>query len=162
MITWTPQTPNDELPEGVREAVERAKDQITIAEAEALRLRQLADSSEHAANEAHKRKIELDEEILRDETFVGKIKEDISALETTLNVMRVEQADLQSDLVKHAEEKEKLIVDIHELARQKTLSDAEILSKEEELKTKLGDFNSADTLLKEKVEKIATFLESIR
>jgi len=161
-IHWTTETPSENLPDEVREAVERAKNQITLDEAESLRLRNLADSAEHAANESHKRKVELDEQIAKGEAFLEKLNKDISDLETTLNTMRVEQADLNRSNEEKRSEMSVLNVDLAELARQKALVEDEISAKQLDFEKKLIDFNAKDSALDEKVKKMSDFLDSLR
>ncbi len=51
------------LPEDIRAAIERSKNLVTTNEAEALRLQELAISSQYTVNELHKQKIELERQI---------------------------------------------------------------------------------------------------
>lgn len=51
------------LPEDVRAAIEQSRNIVTINEAEALRLRELAISHQYTVNELHKQKVELEEQV---------------------------------------------------------------------------------------------------
>lgn len=51
------------LPEDVRAAIEQSRNIVTINEAEALRLRELATSHQYTVNELHKQKVELEEQV---------------------------------------------------------------------------------------------------
>lgn len=84
-------SPDVTLPEELQRAVDASRNLVTINEAEAIRLRELANSSQYTVNELHKAKIDAEVQLIALEAKKAELEkrcEELSGLITELSASR--------------------------------------------------------------------------
>lgn len=147
---------NIELPAELARAIEQSRNIVTVNEAEALRLQELANSMKYTVNELHKEEVELEGNVLNLRASIGLL----AAQEETLRFIVDEEEEA---LRKAKEDSAKIsaeISDAHAILSKSAEvirnREAEVLKKENalelgeiELKNARGDIARREGLIKE-------------
>lgn len=160
-MSITQPSDNLELPADVIAAIERSRNLISINEAEAIRLRELALSSQYTVNELHKQKVELEEQVANLRQMAEKLNVESAAARDTLREKRSAIVEAEENIARinnEAAETKRLLDTARADMSQR---EADVLRKEAGVAAENALVAARCASAKEQEEKIKAFAASL-
>lgn len=151
-MTQLIQPQEDQLPARIKQNVEKAKNLVTLHEAEAKRFKALAVSEQYTVDQLVKQKIELKEQIKELEETLNSLKVEAKKVTYSVADKTKELAKLSEELASIKAEREKLEVSKRGLEDEQEELKAQSFKKEEDLKIRTAEVVLREESVKEKIE----------
>lgn len=154
-------SPDVTLPEDLKRAIEDSRNIVSVNEAEALRLRELALSSQYSVNELQKTKKDLDDAVLILTESKETLKNDVVALQNEIKELQDEKSAVSKSLQDEKQAKDDFLNGLSAKEAEITSKEAEITAKTEELSKKATELEAKSKELEEQEQKIKVFADSL-
>ncbi len=152
---------NVELPAELAKAIERARNIVTVNEAEALRLEALATSSRYTVNELHKEHVELEGKVDELKKEVLALSEDASAIRAGILIQAAVLKDSQNEALVLKEKMDAADVEMNKQAQVLDARSEEVKKQEFAAAAKLAEANASVTEYQEKAQLIKDFASKL-